>query len=116
MKKDRRTAEQPAAQGEFLGDTAGDPEERYDLQLFVTGTTPRGARAIVNVRKICDTYLSGRYKLEVIDILADPQRARRDQIIAAPTLIKQAPLPVRRLVGDMSRTERLLAGLDLQPA
>ena len=89
-------------------------EEKYVLRLFVTGTTPRSATAVVNVRKVCDEYLSGRYDLEVIDVLIDPQRAVDEQIVAAPTLVKHLPLPMRRFIGDMSRTERLIAGLGIR--
>jgi circadian clock protein KaiB len=99
-------------------DTAADgdsPEQRYELRLYVTGTTPRSAMAIINIRKICEEYLKDRYDLEVIDIAQHPKRAQVEQIIAAPTLVKQAPLPIRRFVGDMSRTDRILAGLGLHP-
>ena len=89
---------------------------RYILRLYVTGTTPRSSRAIANIRMICETHLEGRYDLEVIDIAQHPALARGEQIIAAPTLIKTAPLPLRRFIGDMSQTERLLAGLDLHIA
>jgi circadian clock protein KaiB len=86
---------------------------RYLLRLYVTGPTVQSNRAIVNTRRICEEHLKDRYDLEVVDICQNPELASRDQIIAAPTLIKQQPLPVRRFVGDMSRTDRLLAGLDL---
>jgi len=89
------------------------PEQAYRLRLFVTSNSPRSSRAIVNVRRICEAYLDGFYELEVIDLLARPELARSEQLIAAPTLIKQVPLPARRFVGDMSRTEQLLRGLDL---
>lgn len=88
-------------------------EPRYRLRLFVTGTSPRSARAIVNVRRICEEHLAGDYDLEVIDIARHPALARSEQLVAAPTLIKHMPLPVRRFIGDMSQTERILAGLDL---
>lgn len=87
---------------------------RYTLRLYVTGTTPRSAQAIVNIRKICEDHLKGRYDLEVIDITRHPTLARGEQIIAAPTLIKKLPLPIRRFIGDMSETERILLGLDLR--
>jgi circadian clock protein KaiB len=89
--------------------------ERYVLRLYVTGMTPRSMRAIENVRRICDTRLPGRYELEVIDIYQQPALAKGEQIIAAPTLIRKLPLPLRRVIGDMSSTERVLLGLDLQP-
>ncbi len=88
-------------------------QPEYVLQLYVTGTTVRSARAIANVRKICDQHLHGRYRLEVIDLYQQPQLAQAEQIIAAPTLIKQLPVPVRRVLGDMSKTERVLVVLGL---
>lgn len=89
-------------------------QARYILRLYVTGTTPRSNRAIVNIRKICEEHLAGRYELEVIDIYQQPVLAEGEQIIAAPTLIKSLPLPLRRFIGDMSNTERILVGLDLR--
>ena len=89
--------------------------EKYVLRLYVTGLTPRSTLAIANVRKICDDHLLGRYELEVIDLYRQTDLAKRDQIIAAPTLIKMHPLPLRRLIGDMSDTEKLLIGIDLKP-
>jgi circadian clock protein KaiB len=90
-------------------------QEQYVLKLYVTGMTPRSRIAIRNLQKICDEYLKGRYELEVIDIYQQPTLARGEQIIATPTLIKKLPEPVRRLIGDMSKTDRVLLGLDLQP-
>jgi circadian clock protein KaiB len=90
------------------------PETHYVLRLYVTGTTPQSLRAITNVKKFCEDYLKGRYELEVIDLYQQPQLAQGEQIIAAPTLIKKLPLPLRRIIGDMSKTERVLVGLDLQ--
>jgi circadian clock protein KaiB len=87
--------------------------ERYVLRLYVTGMTSRSARAIKNLQAICDEYLDGRYELDVIDIYQQPDLTKGEQIIAAPTLIKTLPLPIRRLVGDMSDRERVLLGLDL---
>jgi circadian clock protein KaiB len=89
------------------------PAERYVLRLYVTGMTPRSARAVRNLRAICDEYLAGRYDLEVVDIYQQPLLAKGEQIIAAPTLIKKLPLPVRRIIGDMSNRERVLVGLHL---
>ncbi len=88
----------------------------YVLHLFVTGSTPRSIRAISNIRKICEKHLEGRYDLEVVDISLHPMLAGGAQIIAAPTLIKTLPLPLRRFIGDMSQTDRLLVGLDLVAA
>ena len=103
--------------GDALAQAALRPaDQRYVLRLYVTGLTPKSARAVENVRKICDEHLEGRYELEVIDIYQQPTLARGEQIIAAPTLIKRLPLPLRRIIGDMSSTERVLLGLDLRPA
>jgi circadian clock protein KaiB len=86
----------------------------YVLRLYVTGTTSQSMRAISNIRKICEEYLEGRFELEVVDIAQHPTLAIGEQIIAAPTLIKKLPLPLRRFIGDMSQTERILLGLDLR--
>jgi circadian clock protein KaiB len=89
---------------------------RYRLRLFVAGSTPRSMAAIANIRRICESFLKGRYELEVIDVYQQPQAARAGDLLAAPTLIKDQPAPERRLVGDMSREDRVLAGLDLRRA
>jgi circadian clock protein KaiB len=88
---------------------------QYVLRLYVTGTTVRSARAIANVRKICEQHLKGRYRLEVIDLYQQPHLAESEQIIAAPTLVKELPSPVRRVLGDMSKSERVLVVLGLKP-
>ena len=88
---------------------------KYLLRLYVTGTTGRSMRAIENVRRICEENLQGLYDLEVVDIYKNLPLARGDQIIAAPTLIKRLPEPLRRLIGDMSDEQRVLLGLDLRP-
>ncbi len=93
---------------------AGSQTETYILRLYVTGTTVQSMRAIDNVKKICEEYLQGRFELEVIDLYQQPQLAQGEQIIAAPTLIKKLPLPLRRVIGVMSNTERVLVGLDLR--
>ena len=87
--------------------------EHYVLKLYVTGATARSLRAIANLKAICEQYLKGRYDLEVLDIYRRPELLRSDQIVAVPTLVKKLPLPVRLLVGDLSRTEQVLQGLDL---
>jgi circadian clock protein KaiB len=96
--------------------TGRDDREQYVLRLYVTGMTPRSTRAVENVRAICEQHLQGRYDLEVIDIYQQPTLAKGEQIIAAPTLIKKLPLPLRRVIGDLSSTERVLLGLDLRLA
>lgn len=90
-------------------------KQKYILRLFVTGTTPASAAAILNLKKICEEYLGGRYELEVIDIYQHPEATRDEQVIAAPTLIKKLPLPIRKFIGDMADKERILAGLNLEP-
>jgi circadian clock protein KaiB len=87
--------------------------DRYKLRLYVTGLTPRSSRAVSNLKAVCDEYLAGRYDLEVIDLYQQPVLARGEQIIAAPTLIKKLPLPMRRIIGDLSDREHVLIGLDL---
>ena len=87
----------------------------YVLRLYVAGATPRSIRAIDNVKAICEEHLRERYELEVIDLYQQPVLAMGEQIIAAPTLIKELPEPLRRIIGDMSSTEKILVGLDLKP-
>jgi circadian clock protein KaiB len=89
-------------------------DRKYVLRLYVTGTTPRSVSAIRNIRKICDEHLKSAYDLEVIDIYQQPVLAKGEQIIAAPTLLKKLPLPLRRFIGDMSNTEQILLGLDFR--
>ena len=86
----------------------------YVLRLYVAGQTPKSINAITNIKKICEENLKGRYVLDVIDLYQQPLLARGEQIIAIPTLIKKLPLPIRRIIGDMSNTERVLVGLDLR--
>lgn len=85
----------------------------YVLRLFVTGTTPRSTRAILNLRLICEQYLASDYDLEVVDIYQHPEVAKQFQIVAAPTLVKMTPLPLRRIIGDLGNTDRVLMGLGL---
>jgi len=87
----------------------------FDLRLYVAGQTARSLTAIANLQRICEQHLEGRYRIEVIDLLERPQLARGDQILALPTLVRKLPEPIRRLVGDLSDTERALVGLDLRP-
>ena len=93
----------------------GGAAAHYLLRLFVAGTTPRSARAIKNIRAICEERLHGRFALEVVDIYQHPEQAKPEQIIVAPTLVKELPLPVRKLIGDLSDKERVLVGLDIVP-
>ena len=89
--------------------------EKYCLRLYVTGSTPKSTRAITNIKRICETHLKGRYTLEIVDIYQQPGLAKGEQIIAAPTLIKSLPLPLRKFIGDMTNSDRILIGLDLRP-
>ena len=91
----------------------GRPRAHYILRLFVTGTTPRSVRAIENIRAICEDLLKGQCDLEVIDIYQHPERAKPEQIVVAPTLVKKYPLPVRRMIGDLSNKDRVLVALNL---
>ena len=87
----------------------------YRLRLYVAGQTPRSIGAFMNLKKICDEHLRGRYELEIIDLLQKPLLARGDQILAIPTLVRRLPKPVKKIIGDLSNTERVLVGLDLRP-
>jgi circadian clock protein KaiB len=90
--------------------------EKFVLRLYVTGATPRSLQAIDNIKQVCEEHLQGRYSLEVVDVYQQPVLAKGQQIIAAPTLIKYLPLPLRRFIGDMANTDRILLGLDLRPS
>ncbi|MBN1340633.1 MAG: circadian clock KaiB family protein [Bacteroidales bacterium] len=93
---------------------ANQGRDKYILRLYITGSTSRSILAITNLKKICEEYLEGRYELKVIDLYQQPDLAKGEQIIAAPTLIKKIPLPFRRIIGDMSDKEKVLLGLDLR--
>jgi circadian clock protein KaiB len=107
QKGSRSTQDRPESAG------AGRATERYVLTLYVTGATAGSLRAIANIKAICEQYLKGRYQLEVVDVYRQPARLRTDQVVAVPTLIKKLPIPLRLLVGDLSRTEQVLQGLGL---
>ncbi len=100
---------------EAPAETGDPPREHYVLRLYVAGSTLQSNRAIANIAQVCEEHLEGSYDLQVIDLYKQPALARGEQIIAAPTLIKKLPLPLRRLIGDLSDTERVLVGLDLVP-
>jgi circadian clock protein KaiB len=89
--------------------------KEYVLRLYIAGTTSKSIRAVANIKEICESSLKNRYDLEVIDIYQQPVLIKGEQIIAAPTLVKKLPLPLRKFIGDMSDTERILVGLDLRP-
>ncbi len=90
------------------------PSDLWELRLYVAGATPRAIAALENLPRICEEYLAGKYTIEVIDLLRNPQLARGDQILAVPTLGRKLPVPVRKIIGDLSNTERVLVGLDLR--
>lgn len=112
MKKIRQNPKDVSSEFERLI-TAPD-QEVYQLKLYVSGITPRSVRAINNIKKICEESLKGRYNLEIIDLYQNPNMAKTAQIVVAPTLIKRLPLPLRRLIGDLSDTDRILVGLDIR--
>jgi circadian clock protein KaiB len=99
----------------LANETAGSlrADGRYVLRLYIIGTTPQSMRAVANIRRICETHLQDRYELDVIDVSQRPALAEGEQIVATPTLIKMLPLPLRRFIGDLSQTDRILLGLDL---
>ena len=90
--------------------------EKYILHLYVAGMNPKSLQAVENIKRICEEYLPGRYQLDVIDIYQQPILAKNGQIVAAPTLVKELPLPLRKLIGSMSDTDRVLVGMDVQTA
>lgn len=91
------------------------PQGHYVLRLYLTGITPRSSQAVTGIKALCEKYLEGRYELEVVDLYQQPERAQAAQIIAAPTLVKELPLPLRRLIGDLANPDRVLIALDLKP-
>ncbi len=95
--------------------STGEKKVEWELRLYVAGQTPKSLTAFENLKKICEEYLQGRYHIEVVDLLEHPQLARGDQIIALPTLVRQLPPPMRKIIGDLSNTDRVLVGLDLRP-
>ncbi len=104
-----------AITGDIIKLPKGIDKQKYVLKLYVTGLTSKSSGAIKNITKICQQHLKGRYDLRIIDIYQQPALARGDQIIAAPTLIKKLPLPLRKFIGDLSDREKILFGLDLKP-
>lgn len=97
------------------GSTADVHSARWNLRLYVAGQTPRSLTAFKNLKDICEEYLKGEYHIEVIDLMENPTLARGDQILAIPTLVRKLPQPIRKIIGDLSNTERVLVGLDIQP-
>lgn len=91
------------------------PRQTWRLRLYVAGLTPKSMVAIANLRRICDEHLAGRYHIDVVDLLNQPHLARRDEIVVIPTLVRKLPLPLRKIIGDLSQGDRVLVGLDLHP-
>jgi circadian clock protein KaiB len=91
-------------------------EETWNLRLYVAGQTPKSIAAFANLKKICEEHLAGKYRIEVVDLLINPQLAKGDQIIAIPTLVRKLPEPLKKIIGDLANTERVLVGLDICPA
>ena len=91
------------------------PVEVWELRLYVAGQTPKSMAAFVNLKKICEEHVPGEYHIEIIDLLRNPQLAKGDQILAIPTLVRKLPTPLRKIIGDLSNTERVLVGLDVRP-
>jgi len=89
--------------------------DRWELKLYVAGQTPKSMTAFANLKKLCEEHLEGKYRIEVIDLLKNPQLAKGDQIFAIPTLVRKLPQPLKKVIGDLSNTERVLVGLDLRP-
>jgi len=97
-------------------DPGGADQERIDLRLYVAGQSPKSVQAIENLRRVCEEYLPGRYRIELIDLVEHPKLARGDEIIAVPTLVRRLPEPMRKIIGDLSDTEQVLVGLQVRPA
>lgn len=89
--------------------------KKWNLRLYVAGQTPKSIVALANLKRICEQHLEGQYKVEVIDLMENPQLAQRDQIVAIPTLVRELPTPLKRIIGDLSNTDRVLVGLDVVP-
>lgn len=94
--------------------TPSEDDEIFDLRLYVAGHSPRSVRALENLRKVCDEHLAGRYRVEVIDLLVNPSLARGDEILAVPTLVRKLPEPIRKIIGDLSDTDKVLVGLQVR--
>ncbi len=106
----------PAEKRQTAKETRGDKkEDLWELRLYVAGQTPSSVRAFANLKNICKEHLKGKYTIEVIDLLENPKLAEGDQIMAIPTLVRKLPEPFMKIVGDLSKTERVLVGLDLRP-
>jgi circadian clock protein KaiB len=102
------------SEGQSPATSSPDNSKAYVLRLYIAGQTPKSVLAIANLKEICETHLLGRYEIEIIDLLENPQLAQGDQILALPTLVRRLPEPIKKIIGDLSNTERVLVGLDLR--
>jgi len=110
----QNASENKSSETKLAGDNSD--SARWDLRLYVAGQTPKSLAAFANLRKLCEEHVAGRYRIEIIDLLEHPQLAAGDQILAIPTLVRQLPTPLKKIIGDLSNTERVLVGLDLRRA
>ena len=116
-KADKKTAHANETKIKPKRKSAGSSPEVWELRLYVAGQMPKSIAALANLKKFCEQYLAGKYRIEVIDLIKNPQLARGDQILAIPTLVRNLPTPIKKIIGDLSNTERVLVGLHLrQPA
>jgi circadian clock protein KaiB len=105
----------PRSTGASVEHKGGAPSEVWDLRLYVAGQSAKSAAAVANLKRLCEEHLAGRYRIEIVDLMKNPQLARGDQILAVPTLVRKLPEPIKKIIGDLSNTERALVGLDLRP-
>ena len=109
------SGQKPRAVADLLKDKGQPDDGIWDLRLYVAGQTAKSLAALTNLKNFCEEHLAGRYRIEVVDLMENPQLARSDQILAVPTLVRKLPEPMRKIIGDLSNTERVLVGLDLRP-
>ena len=107
--------QEPQSLEELAASSAGNPEV-WELRLYVAGRTPKSLAAMENLKALCEEHLRGKYQIEIVDLMVHPQLAKGDQIVAIPTLVRKLPQPIRKVIGDLSNTERALVGLQLRPA
>ncbi len=120
MEKDPKSAERATPSSAHAAGTAAhaecvQDEPFWELRLYVAGQTPKSVTALANLRRICEQHMPGQYRIEIIDLVQNPRLAQGDQILAIPTLVRRLPAPARKIIGDLSNTERVLVGLDIRP-
>lgn len=108
------TSKAPKGKAPAKKKAGGDSEKRWNLRLYVAGQSPKSVTAVTNLKRLCEHHLPGQYTIEVIDLLKNPQLAQMDQILAIPTLVRKLPEPMKRVIGDLSDTERTMVGLDIR--